>query len=365
MKSNKTCAIAFSLLGLALLLGCGGTGTNPLLPTQQATSPTPSVPQSLSMWNSNFSFAGFNFPFSMVGTNPVVGGAGTTNVPVIIIPLNVGFGATVLSPLANACGDTASVLSRVQDSPMFTSNTTWIMGGINVGTTQFPDAFQRANFWSSVSTISPNYHVLLSPVDTQSALTINVAPGFGQILPNSSSNPACLQQAVGGVSLNFLDAAVRNALASSRIPANVLPIFLTYDVAFLDASGSPALGYHSTLPDGHTYIVASYVDRGLFSFNVDDVTIISHELGEWVDNPVLSNFVPPWGHLGSVIGCDNRLEVGDGVIQTIASVQTTGFTYHVQDLTFFSWFARETPSRGVNGWYSTLNSLSSPQPICQ
>ena len=31
------------------------------------------------------------------------------------------------------------------------------------------------------------------------------------------------------------------------------------------------------------------------------------------------------------------------------SVPLFGFTYHLQDLTFFSWFARQTPSEGFAG----------------
>jgi uncharacterized membrane protein YbjE (DUF340 family) len=34
-----------------------------------------------------------------------------------------------------------------------------------------------------------------------------------------------------------------------------------------------------------------------------------------------------------------------------------GFTYHVQDLAFFNWFYRISPSTAVNGWYSLAGNL--------
>ena len=35
-------------------------------------------------------------------------------------------------------------------SPIFDTTTTYTQGGVNVGTTQYVDAFQRGNFWSIV-----------------------------------------------------------------------------------------------------------------------------------------------------------------------------------------------------------------------
>jgi hypothetical protein len=43
---------------------------------------------------------------------------------------------------------------------MFDNTTTYTQGGVDVGTTQYNDAFQRANFWSIVQN-NPNSHMLL------------------------------------------------------------------------------------------------------------------------------------------------------------------------------------------------------------
>ena len=42
-----------------------------------------------------------------------------------------------------------------------------------------------------------------------------------------------------------------------------------------------------------------------------------------------------------------------------------GTTYHPEDLVFLPWFARESPSTSVNGWYTFLNTFASPPPVCQ
>jgi hypothetical protein len=42
-----------------------------------------------------------------------------------------------------------------------------------------------------------------------------------------------------------------------------------------------------------------------------------------------------------------------------------GFTYHLQELAFFSWFYG-APSIAVNGWYSDNNTFTSDAgPVCQ
>jgi hypothetical protein len=40
-----------------------------------------------------------------------------------------------------------------------------------------------------------------------------------------------------------------------------------------------------------------------------------------------------------------------------------GFKYHPQELAFFSWFYRQHPSLGVNGWYPTKD-FTTTQGTC-
>ena len=42
-----------------------------------------------------------------------------------------------------------------------------------------------------------------------------------------------------------------------------------------------------------------------------------------------------------------------------------GFTYHLQETAFFSWFYNQVPSLGINGWYSSNGSFTRPADLCR
>jgi len=299
----------------------------------------------------------------MVGTDPSLSNSGTTNVPVVLIPVALNFSAVglVITPTGPACGDSDSIVDRVVNSPLFTNND-WVdlTGNIPVGTTQFGDAFQRMNFWQYVSSVSPNYHVMLSPVTVANAITVDVPPGIGATLTPS---PTCPSQMLGAVPSSLLDSVVQPTVATLNITPGTLPIFLTYDISFVPQG---FLGYHS-MQGNQTYIVASYIDIGFSDPTVaaSDVAVLSHEIGEWMNDPLLGNFVPPWGNLGIQTGCSNVLEVGDPLSRNIYSTPTASFTYHVQELAFASWFMGPYPSTAIDGLYSSLGSFTGPAPPCQ
>ncbi len=87
--------------------------------------------------------------------------------------------------------------------------------------------------------------------------------------------------------------------------------------------------------------------------------IAAHEVGEWMDDPFGNNPTPAWGHTGQVSGCQNNLEVGDPLsANNIPPVKgANGFTYHLQELAFFSWFYG-APSIAVNNWFSDNNTFT-------
>ena len=150
------------------------------------------------------------------------------------------------------------------------------------------------------------------------------------------------------------------------IPSNVLPVFLSYNTFESLGSQCCILGYHFVTATSQTYAVAAYSDPGIFSAPIQDIHILSHELGEWTDDPFGNNIVPAWANVGQVAGCQNNLEVGDPVTGNAFTVAMGGiapFTYHPEDLVFFPWFARILPSTSVNGWYSFLDAFASPQAV--
>ena len=314
------------------------------------------------IWTGHFVFNNQTFTYHMVGTDPSAGSA-TSNIPLVIIPLKFHFSdGTNLSASQTVCGDVKNTKYRFKNSPLV-KKAAFTPGGTNVGTTQYVDAFQRANFWNFVSTTAPNYHVLLSPVSTKPLQTINVgANGSTQAGP-------CAR--IGKVDINFFDNVAMNLLTTLAIPANTLPLFLSYNTFETVGGGCCVLGYHSTNNAGtQAYAVGAYSDPGIFNASgIRDIHALSHEIGEWMDDPLIPavNIVPAWGHVGQVGGCQNNLEDGDPVTGSAFTVTTGGlfpFTYHPEDLVFLPWFARISPSTSVNGWYTFLNAFAAPQAVC-
>ena len=89
---------------------------------------------------------------TILGRNPLNRGKTTTTIPTQIIPLVItiddtagGSGIVTYDPtVPDACvtGNPTDV-SVITGSPIFTNNA-WTMNGVNIGTTQYIDAFQRA-----------------------------------------------------------------------------------------------------------------------------------------------------------------------------------------------------------------------------
>lgn len=317
-------------------------------------------PVQIPLWTTSFVFNNQTFHVTMVGTDPSLGSA-TSDIPMVIVPLKFQFSnGTSLSAKQTVCGDTTTTLVRTKKSPVISSAATFTPGGTNVGKTQYVDAFQRANFWNFVGTpAGKNYHVKLAPISTKPLQTIVVPASRG----TSVAGPCA---PIGEVDINFFDNIAMSLLTSLSIPANTLPLFLSYNT-FWTSNGCCILGYHSTNNAGNqSYAVAAYSDPGIFSVPIQDIHALSHELGEWMDDPLLPvNIVPAWGNVGQVSGCQNNLETGDPVTGNAFTVTLNGFTYHPEDLVFYPWFARIQPSTSVNGWYTFLNGFAAPQAVCQ
>src|SRR5260221_11210304 len=103
------------------------------------------------IWTGTFVFSGQTFTYHMVGTDPAQNGS--SSIPLVIIPLKFHFSdGTNLSASQTVCGDVKNTKYRVKNSPVI-KKFAFSPGGTNVGTTQYVDAYQRANFCSQVSTV--------------------------------------------------------------------------------------------------------------------------------------------------------------------------------------------------------------------
>jgi hypothetical protein len=310
-------------------------------------------------WTSHFTSGGNSYSYTMVGANPTTSNA-TTKIPTVIIPLIFKSGSLTITPLAAGCGDTTAALTRVQKSPLF-NNVAYKIGTTNLGTGQYIDIFQRANFWQSVGSVTPNYHTTLSPVTVAPAQTITVPKGRGAVF-----GYACTGHPIGEVITSVVANALPGLLTKLKIPKTSFPLFVSYDVVEVSKLGANGVifGWHSETSSNQTYGIGTYLDPGVFT-GAADVSALSHEVGEWVNDPFGNNLVPQWGHIGQVAGCQNNLEVGDPLSGTTPiSVKLNGFTYHLQDLAFFSWFARESPSIAINGLYDPRGVFTAPSKSC-
>jgi len=332
-----------------------------------------------------------NYSGAIVGNNPFSRRSGAVSVhtqivPIIIVTSSVASDLSDTGILSTQAGQTKFdptkadkaclsapnnvPLRLFQQSPIFQS-ADFSFGGTNVGRTQYIDAFQRAEFWEVIN--RNTYHVKLGPITTLDSIVIKIPAISGLSLPPALFG-AC--GPMGIIDINGLDSVVTNtilpALAKKGVSPGTFPIFQFYNVAFsigdpTDLGNCCALGYHSFAGAFQTYSPADFDTTGLFGDLAMDTGVLSHEVAEWANDPSGINPTPAWGNTGQVQGaCQNNLKVGDPLTGTDIPnvVMPNGFSYHLQELAFFSWFYG-APTVGLNGWFSDTGTfLSDAGPPC-
>jgi hypothetical protein len=117
---------------------------------------------------------GHTYQFEIVGTDPTKTPASTT-VKYVPLMLRLHFpGGVVLDPTLPGCNDTVSVEKRFFGSPLFNPAPLG-SNGVDVGTTQIIDGFQRAEFWNLVK--GTGYHMLLSPAANVQIIDVTAPNG--------------------------------------------------------------------------------------------------------------------------------------------------------------------------------------------
>jgi hypothetical protein len=169
---------------------------------------------------------------------------------------------------------------------------------------------------------------------------------------------------IGEIDINAYDSLVQ-AIVNKYAKPNQLPLVLSYNT-FETEGGCCIIGYHNAYsrPGGvQTYAISAYNDAGIFSVPIEDIHAWQHEIGEWMNDPFINNATPAWGHIGQVSGCQNNFEVGDALTGTPYLIKYNGFTYHPQELVFYSWFYR-VPSTGTGGLFSFEGTFKAAQGAC-
>lgn len=289
---------------------------------------------------------------AIVGRSPFFHGARTTNIPTYIIPLKVKTSdGQVFDPSVkdSTCFGGDEALTIFQNSPLFQS-APFTMNGVNVGTTQYSDAFLRGEFWSLVSVTGNRFHTMLSPVTTLAEQTLSLSSSQGGDFTGSF----CGHIAIMDYStFDSYYQSLITSLSSKGVGPTTFPFVLLYNVV-MAAPYVPGtseycciLGYHNSVGSpAQAYGVGDLDSTGAFS-GTSDISALSHEVNEFVNDPSGNNLTPLWGHVGQVSGCQGNFEVGDPLSGTLfPAITLNSFTYHVQELAFFSWFYGE-PSIGT------------------
>lgn len=305
----------------------------------------------LTQFTYKWTYSGQNLTATIVGTDPSKTNT-TTTIKVGIIPIKMVYGASngnmTFDPNTKYTGNTTAT-QMIAGSPIFVSSVDYVQGGTDIGKTQYEDAYERANFWGSVST-NTNYHLLFAKPIIAPEQTINVPPADGNVISNPWSGIP-----TGTMDINAFDAQLQTIMAKfKQITPNVLPIFITYNVYLTEFGGCCIGGYHSAngpQPNGQTYSYTTTISQAGVPVFSQDISALSHELGEWIVDPFVDNVAPS---LCSSRG-NSLLEVGDPLENNANfgdyPYTVNGFTFHPQDLVTMEYFGAPT-NTSVNNFFT-------------
>jgi hypothetical protein len=329
-------------------------------PAQAAPALSVAAAPGLAFYTANYpALGGVLLPFNIVGTDPSLG-ANTTTIPTVLVPLKVVFPGPGSPTL-----DGSNIIAATQNSPIFLA-ANYTAGSVDVGTTQFGDALQRAQFWN-LPGFSPGYHVLLGTPSAAATVTITVPAGLGNTFPLSNGG------LMGVVDTAFFEQALIALL--STYSANQLPIFMT-DNVYLAPNGvlqnCCTFGFHASqsppIATAKTWIYAAFSQPGTFAGDdIPDVYPLSHEVAEWLNDPFVGggtvgtiNLIPPAVLPGQAGACIMNFETGDPLeaLPAIFTKTTNSTVYHLQDEVTLPWYLHTTPSFSANGWYTFQNVTS-------
>ena len=276
-------------------------------------------------WSDSYTYQELKYSFTMVGTNPKRGSA-TTTIPTVIIPLRFVFevgtpievdGHPQIDDILRSVELETGAIEKIVNSPIFRPHD-FIVGGVSVGNTQYGDAFQRANFWESVSGRSRDYHVLLGQP--------SVRPTVDVMVPNDPNLVALYAFSSGQLSdasirADFFRQAIEEAIRQSGASPQSLPIVL-YDgrAALYDqwyymkgySQGSHLqTGFHDTFDVAggiQTFIASPVFDRLHHTIFDDDVVgfgtstayYLSEHILDWLNDPFNANFTPGYQYGGTL-----------------------------------------------------------------
>jgi hypothetical protein len=284
-------------------------------------------------WSYSFKYGRKTYTDAFIGTAPTTNS--TTTIPVYLVPMAMTYGSTTYDP-TKVTANGVSIVQNVLNSPLFQSSVNYTQGGTNIGTTQYEDAFQRATLWGTAKSY-PNWHTIFGTPTVEPVQTFNVGT-HGELINAFGASNLIL------ANISYFDSAIQKLIGTLKIPSTALPLFITtntYLSSTNNTSGCCIGGYHSVY-SSQPYAHATYITTaGAFA---QDVSALSHELGEYIDDPSTNNSSP----------C-GVLEVGDplegnanygGYPYTVG-----GVTWNLQDLATLEYFGAPA-NTSINNYFT-------------
>jgi hypothetical protein len=314
---------------------------------------------------------GQNYTGVLVGTSPFSKPLNGSTINAVVVPLSVTIGSTTFDATApNSCDGNVPALTRFRQSPLANDVPDLTMNGVDMGHVQFINGQRRAEFWTTIQGSVAYQNELNYSVASPYELTAAVIGSHGTV-----AGSGCAQ--IGILSTNWLDAILQSTVlpsltSSGVVSPNTVVLFLLENTVQSesdppDTSNCCILGYHSAVGTPvQTYGTIDWDTSGNFS-GVTDASIASHEIGEWMDDPLANNATPPWGNVGQVSGCQGNWEVGDPLSGTLMpAITINGKAYQMQELGFFSWYFNKDgdPSVGAGGKFSSGGTFQGPAKAC-
>lgn len=326
--------------------------------------------------------------YTMAGNHPENGGTSTFDAPIVPVSLDLlDYDGSVRVVNGHALHYSPQpFVNKVINSPIF-QNAEYSSSD---SLTQFGDAIQRAEFYNVMQT---DWHTLLRPA-VKSERKIAVPRGSYFFALNDDGSCCAFVLVDTNVfskllfpgTVNDVTSPVGAAEHAGDITPQSISTFL-FPNTYLYLNNNPnhccVLGFHTYdfEPGDATngfrekrYVLnfASWISPGLFGPGFEDVTALSHEIVESLNDPFVGSDgvhgITPWW-LSINGNCQNDLEVGDvieGLPDATVAIKTGGATYHPQNAALLQWFEFQSPSTAIGGAYSypdesVLTSLSASQ----
>jgi len=343
-----------------------------------AVVPQPSLANVISVPNfqGSFSSRGRTWPFTMIGGAPTSGA--TTSVPVHIVAVSLKLQNADLVTFTTV--PVGSFETPTLKSPNFQPANYSSGAGI-----QFADAVQRAEFFH---VMHAGWHTTLHPVAIVHSVTITV-PRFTTVVLNGKTTQVRTYftgKASDGHTIVFVldqffqlqmfNLGISEIKAGRFITGGLNVALLPNTFLFaLNSSGGMGscctIGFHTlfvnTAPKQSRWIFAfaSWISPGTFGGGLQDVTALSHEISEAINDPFVGNLVPAWQFPNEPGTCQDNLEVGDPVevlSNAVFPVHVSGVTYHPQTEALLQWFKQTSPSTALGGAFSYPNTKALTKP---